>query len=143
MNLSLRCCVVGREVWFELTDWDLNKRQSLEENTISESDLYLILSKEGKLYPFQDSNILTDGVYLSYGEFMEIHLQTGDAPNGRGFKGFYKTSEKILTPLLLSDFSFARIFRLKNICFVSSFLYALYCYLVSHIPIQIDNTRIK
>lgn len=86
--------LVGRQVWFELTDWDFNKRQSIEENTISESDLYLFLSNKGKLYPLLDSSILTDGVYLSYAEHMKIHLRTGDAPNGKGFKGLYKTSEK-------------------------------------------------
>lgn len=94
--MNVEIFTVGRQVWFELTDWDFYKRQNLEENTISDTDLYLFLSNKGKLYPLQDATILTDGVYLSYGEYMRIHLKTGDAPNGRGFKGTYKTSTKLL-----------------------------------------------
>lgn len=61
---------------------------------MTNSDFYLFLGNKEKLYPLQDANVLTDGVYLSYGEYMRIHLKTGDAPNGRGFKGTYKTSKK-------------------------------------------------
>lgn len=74
-------------------DWDFDRKQNLKDNTIPDSDLYLALSSKEKLYPFLDANVLTDGVYLSYGQFMRIHLKTGDAPNGRGFKGTYKTSK--------------------------------------------------
>lgn len=84
---------VGRQVWFEIMDWDFDRKQNLKDNTISDSDLYLALSSKEKLYPFLDTNVLTDGVYLSYGQFMRIYLKTGDAPNGRGFKGAYKTSK--------------------------------------------------
>jgi len=79
-----------------LEEWDFDKRQSLEENSISESNLYLLLSEKKKLYPLQDPSILTDGVYLSYGEYMKIHLQTGDLPNGKGFYGIYRASKDIL-----------------------------------------------
>ncbi len=80
-------------MWLEIMDWNFDNKEDLEKNTISSTDLYLFLSNKEKLYPLRDGNVLTDGVYLSYGEYMRIHLKTGDAPNGRGFRGTYKTSK--------------------------------------------------
>lgn len=66
--------------------------------------MYLFLNNKEKLYPLQDANVLTDGIYLSYGEFMRIYLKTVDAPNGRGFRGTYKTSKKHLFLFFTSSF---------------------------------------
>lgn len=92
---------VDRRVWFEITEWDFDKRRDTERSVGSDSDFYLALSNTQKVHPFQNENILTDGVYLSYGEYMRIHFKTGDAPNGRGFKGVYKTGKKIETMTVL------------------------------------------
>lgn len=45
---------------------------------------------EGRLVPFSSPTLLSDGVYVSSGERMQVTLRTGDNPVGRGYKIVYK-----------------------------------------------------
>lgn len=43
--------------------------------------------------PFSPNERISDGVFLSVGERLQVRLKTGDFPRGRGFRAIYKTGE--------------------------------------------------
>lgn len=80
-----------------------------------ESDLSLFLGNKDKIRPFEHKSVLSDGAYLSYGEFIKIFFRTGDLPAGRGFKARYKTG-KNLTVCLFSNLSREIYYRYIKYC---------------------------
>lgn len=47
--------------------------------------------------PFRISSHLTDGVFLSSGERLQVRLRTADHPKGTGFKAVYRTGQLSMT----------------------------------------------
>ena len=75
----------GRRVWIEITDCDIES---------PDSSLELSLGRGTELVrPFKHHNRLSDGVFVSTGERLQIRLKTGDVPRGKGFRAIYKTGK--------------------------------------------------
>lgn len=73
----------GRRIWLEFISFNLVRDASVE-----------IDLGNGLFQPFQRAQQLNDGIFVSYQNRITIHLQTGDKPNGFGFKITYKTSKQ-------------------------------------------------
>lgn len=87
----------GRRVWFEIVDFDMNgagidAEFSTERIQTDEAVVELDLGGSSTVFrPFQVVGQLTDGVFVSNGERLQVRLRTADRPLGAGFKAIYKT----------------------------------------------------
>lgn len=76
----------GKRIWLEFEDY--NFKNVSESN---QAKLLLNLGEDAAVFqPFNSENLLTEGVYVSFGEYLNIHLKTEATPEGRGYKAFYK-----------------------------------------------------
>ncbi|RZF36004.1 hypothetical protein LSTR_LSTR005820, partial [Laodelphax striatellus] len=77
----------GRRVWLEITDFDMSLPDALLELSLG--------GGTERIQPFMRKDLLSDGVFLSVGERLQIRLKTGDEPKGRGFRAVYKTVSSV------------------------------------------------
>lgn len=79
----LKLLSVGRRVWLQITDFDLE---------VGDSSLEVSLGDGTDLVtPFRARPHLSDGMFVSAGERVQLRLKTGDNPHGRGFRAVYKS----------------------------------------------------
>lgn len=80
---------VGKRVWLEIQDYDFG-------GASGEAFLRLVLGDGSEPFqPFQLPDLLSEGTYVSHGEYLKLHLKTRDNPKGRGFKAFYRTLDEV------------------------------------------------
>lgn len=74
--------LVSRRVWLDVQDYDIS----------SDAELHVVLGGgEGGLKPYSIPDLISDGIYISAGERMQLTLRTGDAPQGKGYSANYRT----------------------------------------------------
>ncbi|KAL1128856.1 hypothetical protein AAG570_013390 [Ranatra chinensis] len=76
----------GKRVWLELKEFDVETEDAVVEVVVG--------GGAGRLQPHSRRGLLSDGVYVSSGERMQIILKTGDKPLGRGFRAVYRTGRE-------------------------------------------------
>ncbi|XP_075225285.1 uncharacterized protein LOC142326585 [Lycorma delicatula] len=77
----------GRRVWLEITNFEMDPPDSILELSLG-GDTELI-------QPFRQPSHLSDGVFVSVGERLQVRLKTGDMPKGKGFRAIYKTVNSV------------------------------------------------
>lgn len=75
---------IGRKIWLEFLAFDIG----------FDALAYVDLGDGVSLQPFSDTNIISDGVYVSKGERVKIHLRTSSRPRGNGFNVIFRTSKQ-------------------------------------------------
>lgn len=75
---------MGRKIWIEFNSYDILN------DAVVEIDL-----GNGLLFqPYDNRNVIGDGVFLSRSEKVKIILKTGSNPKGKGFKLTFRTSKQ-------------------------------------------------
>ncbi|XP_050534500.1 uncharacterized protein LOC126901790 isoform X3 [Daktulosphaira vitifoliae] len=114
---------VGRRIWIEFVDYNLDNSQSVK--------IYLSRTAD-YVTPFKHANSINDGAFLSDGESVKIEYKTNSTPRGRGFKIAYK---------IITDFNEERSILLPNNSI--GFMYRLNYPLPMHIPSIRYRQRLK
>lgn len=73
---------VGRRVWLQFNDYDL------QNDALLEVDI-----GRGYFLPFQSSQHYNDGLFVSLKEQIRVQLRTGQNPRGKGFHANYHTGK--------------------------------------------------
>ncbi|XP_049809059.1 uncharacterized protein LOC126252230 [Schistocerca nitens] len=73
----------GRRVWLEFSEFSIGAGEALLEVDLG--------GGQAAFQPFQSPTHLTDGVFLSVGERLQVRLRTADRPSGAGFSAVYRT----------------------------------------------------
>lgn len=74
---------IGRKIWIEFLTFNIEHDASVN----------IDLGDNILLQPFQESTVMSDGVYASLGERVKIYLRTGGSPRGKGFNVVFRTSK--------------------------------------------------
>lgn len=91
----------GKRIWLEFEDHDFKDVWGS-----NEANLQLSLHEElASFQPFLSEDLLTEGVYVSYGEYLNIQLKTQVRPKGKGYKALYRIVDDLKEErtLLLSN----------------------------------------
>jgi hypothetical protein len=73
----------GRRIWIEFNEFDI----------INDAKLVIELGDGTQIQPHKEETHISDGVFSSYEDKVNIILTTGSNPQGKGFKLTYKTSK--------------------------------------------------
>ncbi|XP_066250843.1 uncharacterized protein [Euwallacea similis] len=87
----------GKRIWLEFTDVDLGENKVGEPINNQNDDVTFEMQLGKKLEtfrPFQMSDLLTEGNFMSIGDVLKLRLQTGKWPKGRGFRALYRISDE-------------------------------------------------
>lgn len=78
----------GKRVWLEIEDYDIYES--------NETMLLINLDENfATLQPYQTHDLLSDGTFVSHGEYLNVQLKTKAKPTGKGYKAFYKTLDSV------------------------------------------------
>lgn len=101
----------GKRIWLEFQDYDLT-----DTSESHQTKLLISLSEDSvKFQPFQFQDVLTEGAYISIGEYLNIHLKTKERPKGKGYKALYKIVDDLKEErvILLSNTSNGKLLHLN------------------------------
>lgn len=86
----------GKRIWLEFRDYDFGATDNDSKVLNEEAVLKIRLGEESTGFrPYEFPNLLSDGTFISDGEFLKISLKTGAKPVGSGYKATYKTVTEV------------------------------------------------
>ncbi|KAL7030062.1 hypothetical protein ACKWTF_006501 [Chironomus riparius] len=96
---------IGRKIWIEFLTFNIEH----------DASVHIDLGDGVLLQPFQDSTIVSDGVFASVGEHVKIFMRTGNSPRGKGFNVVFRTMPQIVEHRIvnLSNSTFGRVYHLN------------------------------
>lgn len=87
----------GKRVWLEFVQYDLGQGSDNEITDYNDEAIVELTlgAKSEPFRPFKTGGLLTDGTFVSSGEYLRIDLRTRDNPKGTGYKIMYKTLKTV------------------------------------------------
>lgn len=77
---------IGRKILLEFLAFDVG----------FDASVHVDLGDGILFQPLSDKNVISDGVYVSKGDRVKIHLQTNSRPLGKGFNLIFRTSKQLI-----------------------------------------------
>lgn len=86
----------GKRVWLEIQDYDFRDAKNASAVELGEEMLLIKLSEDSVVFrPYQTPDLLSEGTYVSQGEYLKVQLKTKEKPKGKGYKAIYRTVDAI------------------------------------------------
>lgn len=107
----------GKRIWLEIQDYSFHDGKDLSNVKTNESLLLISLDEKYSTFqPFQSSDLLSEGTYVSHEHFLQIQLKTKANPQGRGYRALYRTLDEQIREeraILLNNVTTGRVLHLN------------------------------